>query len=162
MASGNGISGLLNFKIFWGPCPQTPLETGVTGAPLACPSPAHKFLVRPWHVSFLRTTERSTCFDHDCSPGERLWAKWASKRQQHGDNNITVHFVNLRSPTHNAPKIPWTGIKLDTLSSLVFKSINEFGFENAVRVASVFCFGFCVGRRSPMRDRVPYQLTKLS
>ena len=37
MASGNGISGLLNFKIFWGACPQTPLETGVTGAPLACP-----------------------------------------------------------------------------------------------------------------------------
>ena len=38
MASGNGISGLLNFKIF-----QTPLDTGVSGAPLACPT-AHKFL----------------------------------------------------------------------------------------------------------------------
>ena len=43
MASGNGISGLLNFQIFWGGIPPDPLETGVTGAPLACP-PAHKFL----------------------------------------------------------------------------------------------------------------------
>ena len=37
MASGNGISGLLIFKI------SDPPDTGVSGAPLACP-PAHKFL----------------------------------------------------------------------------------------------------------------------
>ena len=34
MASGNGISGLLNFKIFWGSMPPVPLDTGVSGAPL--------------------------------------------------------------------------------------------------------------------------------
>ena len=34
MASGNGISGLINFNIFWGS--MTPLDTGVSSAPLAC------------------------------------------------------------------------------------------------------------------------------
>ena len=60
MASGNGISGLLNFKIFWGTIPQTPLETGVTGAPLAC-RPAQKFLATAMHGSIPQAAPEFSC-----------------------------------------------------------------------------------------------------
>ena len=73
MASGNGISGLLNFNIFWGSMPPDPLDTGVSGAPLAGPPPAHKFLatamehyLHPGIVLYLTTllSERQEAMAH--------------------------------------------------------------------------------------------------
>ena len=43
MASRHGISGLLNFKSFWGTCPQTPLATRACSTRFTC-LPTQKFL----------------------------------------------------------------------------------------------------------------------